>query len=106
MYEGETGRSARTRGSEHLKELEKKKEKSVLYRHQISDHKNETEKFEMEITQEFKDALSRQANEAVRIGTRPEQELLNSKSEFNHPPLARIIVEGRKPTLRIGKRQQ
>ena len=106
MYEGETGRSARTRGSEHLKELEKKKEKSVLYKHQIGDHKNETAKFEMEITQKFKDALTRQANEAIRIGARPEHKLLNSKSEFNHPPLARIVVEGRKNNLRFGKKQQ
>ena len=47
----------------------------------------------MEITQKFKDALSRQANEAVRIYSRPDHELLNSKAEFNHPPLARVVVE-------------
>ena len=50
----------------------------------------------MEITQKFKDALSRQANEAVRIFNRSNGELLNSKSEFNHPPLARVVVEKRK----------
>ena len=50
----------------------------------------------MEITHKFKDALSRQANEAVRIYSRPDHELLNSKSEFNHPPLARVVVEKRK----------
>ena len=61
VYEGETGRSARTRGAEHLKEFEKKKEKSVLFKHKLTDHKNETVKFKMEITQKFKDALSRQA---------------------------------------------
>ena len=56
-------------------------------------HENEEVKFEMEITQKFRDALSRQANEAVRIFSRPDKELLNSKSEFNHPPLARVVVE-------------
>jgi hypothetical protein len=56
-------------------------------------HENEEVKFEMEITKKFKDALSRQANEAVRIFSRPDNELLNSKSEFNHPPLARVVVE-------------
>ena len=56
-------------------------------------HKNEKVKFNMEITGHFKDALTRQANEAVRISNRPSQELLNSKSEFNHPPSARVIVE-------------
>jgi hypothetical protein len=47
----------------------------------------------MEITGTFKDALSRQADEAVRIKSRSNTELLNSKSEFNHPPIARIVVE-------------
>ena len=69
LYEGETGRSARTRGAEHLKEFEKKKEKRVLFKHKMTDHKNEDVRFKMEITQKFKDALSRQANEAVRIST-------------------------------------
>ena len=48
---------------------------------------------EMEITGVFKDALSRQADEAVRIKSRKNSELMNSKSEFNHPPIARIVVE-------------
>ena len=47
----------------------------------------------MEITGVFRDALSRQADEAVRIKSRTNLELLNSKSEFNHPPIARIVVQ-------------
>ena len=62
-------------------------------------HKNENIKFKMEITCKFKDALSRQANEGVRISSRPAHELLNSKSEFNHPPTARIIVEKKKKSF-------
>jgi hypothetical protein len=93
VYEGETGRSARTRGAEHLKELEKKKEKSVLFKHKMADHKHENVKFQMQITKKFKDAFTRQANEAVRIYSRPPSESLNSKSEFNHPPHARVVVE-------------
>ena len=65
----------------------------MLYKHKVSDHPNEEVKFKMEITQKFKDALTRQANEAVRIYSRPSHEILNSKSEFNHPPLARVGVE-------------
>ena len=41
----------------------------------------------------LKDALSRQAEEAVRIFSRRPNELLNSKSQFNHPKIARVIVE-------------
>ena len=48
-----------------MKDLEKKRHKSVLYKHVINVHENEEVKFEMEITKKFKDALSRQANEAV-----------------------------------------
>ena len=44
VYEGETGRSARLRGAEHLKDLEKKREKGVLYEHKISDHPHENVK--------------------------------------------------------------
>ena len=93
VYEGETGRSARLRGGEHLKDFEKNREKSVLLKHKISDHPTENVKFQMEITKKFKDALTRQANEAVRIYSRPGHEILNSKSEFNHPPLGRVVVE-------------
>ena len=93
VYEGETERSARIRGAEHLKDLEKKRETGVLYKHKLSDHQNENIKFQMEITQKFRDALTRQANEAVRIFSRPSHEILNSKSEFNHPPLNRVVVQ-------------
>ena len=50
----------------------------------------------MEITKKFKDALTRQAKEAVRINSRPGHQTLNSKSEFNHHPLNRVIVEKKK----------
>ena len=96
VYEGETGRSARLRGGEHLKDLEKNREKSILYKHKMSDHPTENVKFKMEITKKFKDALTRQANEAVRIHSRPGHQTLNSKSEFNHPPLNRVVVEKKK----------
>ena len=93
IYEGEKGRSARVRGLEHVKDFEKKKKNSALYKHAKCEHKNENVQFKMEITKKFKDALSRQANEAVRIFNRSSSELLNSKAEFNHPPLARVVVE-------------
>ena len=59
-------------------------------------HQHEQVKFKMEITDKFQNALTRQANEAIRISSRPAHELLNSKSEFNHPPTARIVVEKKK----------
>ena len=93
IYEGETARSARLRGIEHVKQFEGKKKDSVLYKHKLAEHKNEEVSFKMEITGTFKDALSRQAEEAVRIQARNPSESMNSKSQFNHPPIARIVVE-------------
>ena len=73
--------------------MRNKKCDSVLYKHKLLEHKYENVQYKFEITQKFKDALTRQANEAVRINSRNNSELLNSKSEFNHPPVARVIVE-------------
>ena len=61
----------------------------------MTDHKYENVKFRMDITNKFADALTRQANEAIRISARSSQELLNSKSKFNHPTLSRVVVERR-----------
>ena len=97
MYEGETSRSARIRGIEHVRGINGQKLDNMLYKHKILEHAHEEVDFKMEITGVFKDALTRQAEEAVRIKSRKNYELMNSKSQFNHPPIARVVVEGRKP---------
>ena len=86
IYEGETARSARVRGAEHVNNF---KSDSALYKHKHNDHPHEDMKFSMRITKRFRDPLSRQANEAVRISGRKKSELLNSKHLFNQ----RIFVE-------------
>ena len=93
VYEGETSRSLRLRSTEHIRDFKNKNPKSVLYKHKIMDHIDEEVEFNVEITGIFKDALSRQANESVRIYSRKSSEILNSKSEFNHSPTARVMVE-------------
>ena len=96
VYEGETARSARTRGAEHRRDFNKQRADSAMYKHKITEHDGEEIKYRMEITKRFKDPLTRQANEAVRISSRNKKEVLNSKNEFNHPPIARITVERNK----------
>ena len=64
-----------------------------MFKHKQNEQNVEEISFSMKITQKFSDPLSRQANEAVRISNRGKQDLLNSKNEFNHPPIARICVE-------------
>ena len=97
VYEGESSRSARVRGAEHMADFQKKRRGSVLWKHKENEHKDEDMNMKMIITKKFKDPLSRQANEAVRISNRSGKtgELLNSKSEFHHPPVGRIMVEKR-----------
>ena len=93
VYEGETARSARTRGAEHMRDFNKGKLDSAMYKHKQNEHEGEEIKYRMEITKKFRDPLTRQANEAVRITSRKKNEILNSKTEFNHPQVARITVE-------------
>ena len=96
VYEGESARSARLRGAEHWRGFQKKDPKNVIYKHKQSDHPSEEINIQMVITGKFKDALTRQSNEAVRIQRRPNKTLLNSKSEMNHPKIARIRVQNRR----------
>ena len=51
-------------------------------------------RFEFNILQRFRDPLTRQAEEGLRIAHNPEDvKLLNSKKEFYHPPIARIKID-------------
>ena len=86
---------------EHINSYKNQKPKSVLFKHKTMDHIDENVEFGLEITGVFKDALTRQANEAIRIYKRNPLEILNSKSEFSHPPMARVLVEAkRKPIIK------
>ena len=105
VYEGETSRSARLRGKEHVDAYRRKESDSVLYKHKLVEHENEDVEFAMEITGVFSDALSRQADEAVRIHARKNEELMNSKSEFNHPPIARVVVQKTYKQIKGNKKQ-
>ena len=84
---------------EHINSYKSKQPKSVLFKHKTLEHVDESVEFGLEITGVFKDALTRQANEAIRIYKRNGSELLNSKSEFCHPPTARVVVENQTKSI-------
>ena len=88
-YEGKTSRSIRLRSMEHINSYKNKNSSSVLYKHKALDHINKDVEFGLEITGGFKDALTRQANQSIRIYNRQGSEMLNSKNEFHPPPTAR-----------------
>ena len=93
VYEGETSRSASLRGSEHLRGYKNMDPQNVIFKHKMKEHKFESMEMKMVIKGTFQDALTRQSNEAVRINSRDQKTLLNSKNEMNHPPLARVTIE-------------
>ena len=95
VYEGESSRSARIRGNEHLSDLKNQRSSSVLFKHKEKEHQFENMEISMKIIQKFKDPLTRQANEAVWIGQRIEKKgkLLDYKNEFHHPKITRIVAE-------------
>ena len=92
-YEGETGRPAKVRFIEHIKKLNKKSELSPLHKHQTNNHPNDPNRWHFSITSTFKDPLTRQVDEAVRISKLQPSSILNSKSEINHAPLNRILIK-------------
>ena len=94
VYEGETGRTVRLRTKEHLRDLTKENLSSPLVKHVVEDHGGQPTKFTVETTKKFFDALSRQADEGVRI-YKNQENVINLKSEFNHPPIKRISLEKR-----------
>ena len=49
-YEGETARSARTRGAEHMRDFKKGKVDSAMNNHKQNEHNGEDIKYRMEIT--------------------------------------------------------
>ena len=69
-----------------------------LAKHNLVSHPDENKKvrFNLKINKVFKDPLTRQANEGVKIFRSSNQvSILNSKSEFNHPPTNRVTISKR-----------
>ena len=92
VYEGETGRNLRIRSKEHLKDLAKHKPDGPMVKHIDEKHAGQKVKFEVAITSKFYDALSRQANEGVRIENH-RNNIMNTKAEFNHPKINRLKLD-------------
>ena len=57
VYDGETSRSARIRGAEHLRNFKNEREDSAMYKHKMSEHPNEAMNFSMQILKKFRDPL-------------------------------------------------
>ena len=92
-YNGQTGQNAYTRGKVHIKDLEKKKEDSALWKHCVNVHESQIQHFEMKVLdRSMNDPTKRQILEAVRISKVPEERSMNSRSEWNSIRIPRVRI--------------
>ena len=94
MYVGETSRNAYIRGQEHIDAYRRNDQKSPLWKHAERHHggrKNVV--YSMKIVNYFRDPLTRQVNEGVRINRSTAEVVLNSKSEWHGPATARLTID-------------
>ena len=92
VYVGETARNLYTRGGEHISKYEGGKESSFILKHQTEKHEGSTAVYFSRMTGYFKDCLSRQVAEGVKI-RRCDYHLMNTKSEWHQPPIWRVQSE-------------
>ena len=93
-YSGESSRTFYTRTKEHLAGYATKKEDNPMLKHQLNFHPGVDPDYSMRVLQVFKDPLTRQINEGVRINSNRSTPgyLMNSKSEFRQGEVARVTV--------------
>ena len=93
IYVGETSRSLYERTKEHIKDGRDKAEDSHIAKHWEKEHPGENmPHFRFKIIRSFRDSLSRQVAESIRIDLRGEQ-VLNSKTVYSRNRLPRLGIE-------------
>ena len=91
---GETSRTARMRGREHLMDLRERKESSVLWKHCMKEHNKEEQKFKMNVTGIYEKAMERQIAEAINIRNyNGRKKLMNSKNEWNKTMVPLLSIQ-------------
>ena len=94
VYVGESARSIFERAKEHQADEEGRKEDSHRIKHWLSSHQElkSPPKFRVEVVASYRDAMTRQIAEAVRIDLRGEN-VLNSKSEYSRCKIPRLVID-------------
>ena len=93
LYTGETSRSLCERAGEHVAAAKGLERGSHMVKHWFLDHPglSELPKFKFRIVGKYKDSMTRQIKEAIRVLNRPGN--LNSKGEFGGSTIPRLVVE-------------
>ena len=93
-YHGETSKNTYVRGKKHLENYKYKLPNSALYKHAQSDHQGSMNvNYSMKVKSKFRDTLTRQVNEGVRISRCQAEVSLNSKSEWHGPATVRLVID-------------
>ena len=93
VYIGETARSLYERGREHWRGFRERREDSHIWKHQALHHGGDNSpRFHLRPFEFHRTALNRQISEAVKIGRFGEENLLNSKGEYNRSRIARLSL--------------
>ena len=93
VYIGETSRTIHERALEHLKDASSFSQKSHQVKHWMNSHQEENIQpaFRIRTVQKYRDCLSRQIGEALRIYYSKDQ-LLNSKNEYVQNCISRVVA--------------
>ena len=93
VYFGETSRTIHERALEHLKDATSFSQKSHQVKHWMNSHQDEDAQpaFRIKTVRRYRDCLSRQIGEALRIYYSKDQ-LLNSKSEYVQNCISRVVA--------------
>ena len=107
IYIGETSRTLHQRANEHYRDAKDLSEKSHILKHWMSSHEEEKEapNFIFRILGTFRDCLSRQVNEAIRIHYSKDL-LLNSKNEYAANGLTRLTIDENKVERKKRERKE
>ena len=94
IYYGETSRTLYERSKEHVNDADSFTQGSHIVKHWMTSHADDQDKpdFIFRVLSSYKDCLSRQVAEAIRIHYTGDV-LLNSKNEYNANHLSRVVVE-------------
>ena len=93
IYYGESSRSFQERIAEHVKDADTFSQKSHVIKHWMKDHRDENTKppFAYKVIKKYKDCLSRQVGEAIKI-QQTKDNILNSKCEYLSNNISRLTV--------------
>ena len=90
-YVGETSRNFYSRNIEHQEKYNKEKPDSFIHDHQQLMHHGEAPKMNVKVVRSFRDALSRQVYEGVKI--RRAANVMNTKLEYYQQATYRMHKE-------------